>query len=74
MGQIYMAGPWITEHEVRMVEDAMRNGWYEHAYGLLRDIREGIRPVPQSQVRSHDAKLHVCHHLLLSGLGIKDGE
>jgi dTDP-4-amino-4,6-dideoxygalactose transaminase len=32
MKPIYMAGPWITEHEMRVVEDAMRNGWYEQAY------------------------------------------
>ena len=32
MDKIYQAGPWITDHEIKVVEDAMRNGWYEHAY------------------------------------------
>ena len=27
-----MAGPWITEHEIRVVEDCMRNGWYNYDY------------------------------------------
>lgn len=27
-----MAGPSITEHEIEVVNDAMRNGWYEKQY------------------------------------------
>ena len=32
MEQIHMAGPWITDHEISVVEDAMRNGWYSYEY------------------------------------------
>src|SRR5437899_209779 len=32
MDPIYMSGPWITEHEIKVVEDAMRNGWYNYRY------------------------------------------
>ena len=29
---IHMAGPWITEHEMKVVEDCMRHGWYSYDY------------------------------------------
>ena len=32
MKPIHMAGPWITEHEIKVVEDCMRNGWYDYGY------------------------------------------
>ena len=28
MEPIYMAGPWITDHEIKVVDDCMRNGWF----------------------------------------------
>jgi len=34
MGEIYTAVPWITDHEIKVVEDAMRNGWHENRYNL----------------------------------------
>jgi len=72
--QIYMAGPWITEHEIRIVEDAMRNGWYEHAYDYCENFQKEF-------ARYHDRKYALMTpnctsaiHLLLAGLGIGDGD
>jgi perosamine synthetase len=74
MNKIFMAGPSITEHEVRIVEDAMRNGWYEHAYDYCEMFEREF-------ARFHDRKYALMTpnctsaiHLLLSGLGIKDGD
>lgn len=74
MDPIYMAGPWITEHEIKVVEDAMRNGWYEHAYDYCETFQREF-------ARYHDRKYALMTpnctsaiHLLLAGLGIKDGD
>jgi perosamine synthetase len=74
MKPIYMAGPWITEHEMRVVEDAMRNGWYEQAYKYCELFEREF-------ARYHDRKYALMTpnctsaiHLLLSGLGIKDND
>src|SRR5262245_59714561 len=32
MEPIHMAGPWVTEHEIKVVEDCMRRGWYNYEY------------------------------------------
>jgi len=40
MKPIFMAGPWITEHEIKVVEDAMRNGWYENAYYYVETFQK----------------------------------
>ena len=33
-----MAGPWITDHEIKIVKDTMRNGWYENSYDCVKKI------------------------------------
>ena len=38
MGQIFIAGPWITEHEIKTVEKAMRD-WYEKLLLLARNFK-----------------------------------
>lgn len=74
MGQIFMAGPWITEHEVRMVEDAMRNGWYEHAYDYCEKFEREFARYHNRKYALMTPNCTSAIHLLLSGLGIKDGD
>ena len=40
MDKIYPAGPWITDHEIKIVEDAMRNGWYENSYDYVEKFQK----------------------------------
>lgn len=70
MSQIYMAGPWITEHEIKVVEDCMRNGWYNYHY---------VETFQKEFAAYHDRKYGIMTpncttaiHLLLTALGIKD--
>lgn len=72
MERIDMAGPWITEHEISIVEDAMRNGWYEDAYYYCETFQREF-------AKYHDRKYGILTpncttaiHLLLTALGIKD--
>ncbi len=70
--QIYMAGPWITEHEIKVVEDCMRNGWYNYHY---------VETFQKEFAAYHDRKYGIMTpnctmaiHLLLTALGIQDGD
>ncbi len=67
-----MAGPWITEHEIKVVEDCMRNGWYNYEY---------VERFQKEFAVYHDRRFalmtpNCTHaiHLLLTGLGIKPGD
>jgi perosamine synthetase len=67
-----MAGPWITEHEIKTVEDCMRNGWYSYEY---------VETFEKEFAAYHDRKYAVMTtnctaaiHLLLTALGIKEGD
>ena len=69
-----MAGPWITEHEVKTVEDAMRSGWYEHPYDYVEKFEKEF-------AKYHDRKYGIMTpncttsiHLLLTALGIGKGD
>lgn len=69
---IYMAGPSITEHEIKVVEDCMRNGWYNYDY---------VEKFQREFAAYHDRKYGIMTpncttsiHLLLAALGIGPGD
>jgi len=72
MDPIYMAGPWITEHEIKVVEDCMRNGWYNYNY---------VEKFQMEFAAYHNRKYGIMTpncttalHLLMTALGIKDDD
>ena len=75
MTDIVMAGPWITEHEEKIVLDALRNGWYgKQAYYYVEALESEF-------ARYHDRKYALMTpncttalHLLLAGLNIGEGD
>jgi perosamine synthetase len=70
-----MAGPWITEHEEKIVLDALRNGWYgKQAYYYVETFESEFA---QYHDRKHALMTPNCTtalHLLLAGIGIGDGD
>ena len=67
-----MAGPWITDHEIKVVADCMRNGWYSYHY---------VETFQNEFAAYHDRRFAVMTpncttaiHLLLTALGIEDGD
>jgi perosamine synthetase len=74
MKPITMAGPWITEHEVRVVEDAMRNGWYENAYHYVEKFQKEFAAYHGRKYGIMTPNCTTSIHLLLSALGIGDGD
>jgi len=75
MNEIYMAGPSITEHEEKIVLDAVRNGWYgKNAYYYVEKFESEFAKYHD---RAHGLMTPNCTtalHLLLAGLGIGAGD
>ena len=75
MSEIYMAGPWMTELEERVVLDAVANGWYgKQAYKYVEMFETEFA---QYHDRNHALMTPNCTtalHLLLAGLGIGEGD
>ncbi|MFH1305308.1 MAG: aminotransferase class I/II-fold pyridoxal phosphate-dependent enzyme, partial [Candidatus Omnitrophota bacterium] len=74
MDRIYMAGPWITEHEVAVVKDAMRNGWYEHAYDYCEKFQKEFAAYHGRKYGIMTPNCTTATHLFLTGLGISKGD
>lgn len=74
MNQIFMAGPWITEHEIKVVEDAMRNGWYENAYTYVETFQKEFAKYHGRKYGIMTPNCTTAIHLLLTGLGVGEGD
>ena len=69
-----MAGPWITEHEIRIVEDAMRNGWYENAYHYVETFQREFARYHGRKFGIMTPNCTTATHLLLSAMGIGEDD
>lgn len=75
MSEIFMAGPWITEHEERTVLDAMRNGWYgKNAYHYVETFEVEFAKYHDRKHALMTPNCTTALHLLLAGLGIGEGD
>lgn len=74
MKKLFMAGPWITEHEIKVVEDAMRNGWYENAYYYVETFQKEFAKYHNRKYGIMTPNCTTAIHLLLTAMGIKDGD
>lgn len=74
MKPIYMAGPSITEHEVSIVEDAMRNGWYENPYYYVETFQKEFAAYHDRRFALMTPNCTTAIHLLLTALGISEGD
>lgn len=74
MNQIHMAGPWITELEIKTVEDAMRNGWYENAYHYVETFQKEFAQYHNRRYGIMTPNCTTSIHLLLTALGITEGD
>jgi perosamine synthetase len=72
MEPIYMAGPWITEHEIKVVEDCMRNGWYNYSY--VETFEKAFAAYHQRKFGIMTPNCTTAIHLLLTALGVRDGD
>jgi perosamine synthetase len=69
---ICMAGPSITDHEIKVVEDCMRNGWYNYNY--VETFQKEFAAYHNRKYGIMTPNCTTAIHLLLTGLGIGDGD
>lgn len=75
MSEMFMAGPWITEHEERVVLDALRNGWYgRQAYHYVETFEREFARYHDRRFALMTPNCTTALHLVLAGLGIADGD
>ena len=72
MTQIYMAGPWITEHEIKVVEDCMRNGWYNYNY--VETFQKEFAAYHNRKYGVMTPNCTTAIHLFLTAMGIKEDD
>ncbi len=74
MEPIYMAGPSITEHEIEVVNDAMRNGWYEKPYWYVETFQKEFAAYHGRKYGIMTPNCTTSIHLLLTCLGVSEGD
>ena len=74
MKPIHMAGPWITDHEINIVEDAMRNGWYENSYDYVEKFQREFATYHDRKYGIMTPNCTTAIHLLLTALGVSEGD
>lgn len=74
MEPIYMAGPWITDYEMAIVEDAMRNGWYEKPYYYVETFQKEFAAYHDRKFGVMTPNCTTAIHLLLTALGVGEGD
>ena len=75
VNEIFMAGPSITEHEEKIVLDAIRNGWYgKQAYHYVETFEAEFAKYHDRKFALMTPNCTTSLHLLLGGLGIGEGD
>lgn len=75
MKPIFIAGPWITEHEIKTVEDAMRHGWYgEKAYYYVETFQKEFAKYHDRKYGIMTPNCTTAIHLLLTAMEIGEGD
>jgi len=67
-----MAGPWITEHEIKVVEDCMRHGWDNYWY--VETLQKEFAAYHGRRFGIMTPNCTTALHLLLTAMGIKDDD
>jgi perosamine synthetase len=74
MNKIFMAGPWVSADDIKIVEDALRNGWYEKAYFYVEKFEKEFAAFHDRKFALMTPNCTSAIHLLLMGLGIQEGD
>jgi perosamine synthetase len=72
VSKIEMAGPWITEHEIKVVEDCMRHGWDNYWY--VETLQKEFAAYHGRKYGIMTPNCTTALHLLLTAMGIKDDD
>ena len=70
MDKIYFSGPSVTREDEAVVLDAMRNGWYEHAYDYCELFQKEFAEYHDRRFGLMAPNCTSAIHLFLKALGI----
>lgn len=73
MEKIDMMGPWITDHEIRVVSEAMRD-WYERPYFYCEEFERVFARYHDRRYALMTPNCTSAIHLVLKALGIGPGD
>ena len=73
MKPIPMAGPSITQHEMDVVMDAMKD-WYDNPYYYVEKFQEDFAKYHDRKFAIMTSNCTAAIHLLLTCLGVKEGD
>lgn len=74
MQKIFAAGPDISQIEIDIVLDALKNGWYEKAYYYCELFQKKFAEWHGRKYGIMTPNCTTAIHLLLAGLGIGEGD
>ena len=72
--RIQMSGPDITQHEIDVVVDVMKNGWHERPYDYVEKFQKEFAAYHNRKFAIMTPSCTTATHLLLTCLGIGDGD
>lgn len=73
--EIFMAGPWVTEADIAIVTDMLRNGWYgKDAYKYVETFEKEFAAWHGRKYGLMTPNCTTSIHLLLAGLGVGEGD
>ncbi len=74
MKQIPSAGPWITNLEKRLVNDAISNGWYENWSNYITKFEKNFSKYINVKHSLTTSSCTGALHIILKAIGIKKGD
>ena len=75
MKEIHMAGPWVTDQDIEIVVDALKNGWYgKDAYTYCELFEKEFAEYHDRKFGLMTPSCTTSLHLLLEALNIRDGD
>lgn len=72
--RIFSAGPWITEKEISFVNDAIKNGWYDHYNDYVEKFEFEFSKYMGTKYSIATPNGTSALHLSLAALDIKPGD
>ena len=75
MNEIYMAGPSVTNEDIEIVLDSLKNSWYgKNIYHYVETFEKEFAKYHDRNFALMTPNCTTALHLLLDGLGIKEGD
>tara|TARA_B100000029_G_scaffold512724_1_gene610175 strand:- start:299 stop:1435 length:1137 start_codon:yes stop_codon:yes gene_type:complete len=72
--RIRIAQPWITEHEIQYVNDAVKNGWGNHSSDYIKKLEKEFSSLHKTEYAVATSSCTGATHMALKAMGIGSGD